>query len=79
VPHLSSTFAVLRPDQSAALVDVSPAVYEELDRRFDGFRGHTLVSSYRFESDWASWEMHPAAPAKMLFVTPGQGTQHKPA
>jgi mannose-6-phosphate isomerase-like protein (cupin superfamily) len=60
MPDLTSTFVVLQPDQSAALVEVSPAVYEELDRRFDGFKGRTLVSSYRFDSDWPTWEMHPA-------------------
>ena len=47
MPELTSTFAVLKPDQSVTPVDVSPTIYEELDRRFDGFRGHTLVSSHR--------------------------------
>jgi uncharacterized cupin superfamily protein len=51
---------VLQPDQSATLVKVSPEVYEELDRRFDGFKGRTLVSSYSFDSDWPTWERHPA-------------------
>jgi mannose-6-phosphate isomerase-like protein (cupin superfamily) len=125
MPDLASTFVVLQPDQSAALVEVSPTVYEELDRRFDGFKGCTLVSSYRFDSDWAAWEMHPAGdeivcllsgevemvlqrggtqevarltdagsfvvvpkgtwhtartrvPTTILFVTPGQDTQHRP-
>jgi hypothetical protein len=59
MPDLASTFAVLKPDQSVTLVEVSPTIYEELDRRFDGFRGHTLVSSHRFDSDWQVWEMHP--------------------
>jgi mannose-6-phosphate isomerase-like protein (cupin superfamily) len=60
MPDLATTFVVLQPDQSATLVKVSPDVYEELDRRFDGFRGRTLVSSYSFDSDWPTWEMHPA-------------------
>jgi mannose-6-phosphate isomerase-like protein (cupin superfamily) len=60
VPDLASTFVVLQPDQSATLVKVSPEVYEELDRRFDGFKGRTLVSSYSFDSDWPTWERHPA-------------------
>jgi mannose-6-phosphate isomerase-like protein (cupin superfamily) len=124
--NLGSTFVVLRPDQSAALVEVSPKVYEELDRQFQGFKGHVLVSSYSFDADWSSWERHPAGdevvcllsgeaelvlerggreertrlrepgsyvlvpkgtwhtartrvPTRMLFVTPGQGTEHKPA
>lgn len=123
---LQSTFVVLKPDQAAALVEVTPSVYEELDRNFDGFRGHTLVSIYSFERDWPTWEMHPAGdevvcllsgeadmvlelgggqsvtrlrqpgayvlvpkgtwhtartqvPTRMLFVTPGEGTQNRPA
>ena len=125
MPELASTFVVLGPDQSATLVKVTPGVYEELNRRFDGFRAHTLVSSYTFDSDWPNWEMHPAGDevvcllsgdvemvlqrggneevtrlqepgsyvvipkgtwhtarmqvrTQMLFVTPGQDTQHRP-
>ena len=122
---LSSTFVVIEPDQSALPVEVTPTLYEELNARFDGFRGRFLVSSFSFDSDWSSWEMHPAGdeivylvsggvelilehdgaqnsislskpgayaivpkgtwhraktslPTNMLFVTPGQGTTHKP-
>jgi mannose-6-phosphate isomerase-like protein (cupin superfamily) len=60
MPDLASTFVVLQPDQSAALVKNTPTVYEELDRRFDGFKGRTLVSSHSFDADWSTWEMHPA-------------------
>lgn len=123
---LRSTFAVLKPDQSADLVTVMPSVFQELDRRYAGFRGHVLVSLFSFEADWPSWERHPAGdelvclisgevtmvlerdgvedkaelrnpgefvlipkgtwhtartrvPTTMLFVTPGEGTQNKPA
>ena len=119
---LDSTFVVMQPDHSAVPIAVTPTLYEELDRRFEGFRGRLLVSCYRFESDWDTWEMHPAGdeivcllsgraafefegrgvvaelgepgafvvvprgtwhtartrvPTTMLFVTPGEGTQHK--
>jgi mannose-6-phosphate isomerase-like protein (cupin superfamily) len=122
---LLSTFAVLHPDHSATLVDVTPAIYEELDERFDGFRGRLLVSCFGFDSDWPAWERHPAGDeivcllsgdvkmvldrdgaeevihlrdtgsyvvvpkgtwhtartsvaTRMLFVTPGEGTQNRP-
>jgi mannose-6-phosphate isomerase-like protein (cupin superfamily) len=122
---LESTFAVLGPGASAVPVAVTPTIYEELDRRFDGFRGHHLVSIYTFTSDWPTWEMHPAGDevvclldgearmvfdrggaeetvtlskagsyvivpkatwhtaqvsksARMLFITPGEGTQNRP-
>ena len=120
--NLSSTFVVLNPDLSALPVAVTPTIYEALDRRFQGFKGRVLVSCYSFDSDWETWEMHPAGdevvcllsgrvsfefegrghvaelaqpgeflivprgtwhtahtrvPTTMLFVTPGEGTQHK--
>ena len=122
---LASTFVVLQPNQRVTLIDNSPGVFEELDRRFGGFKGHVLVSSFAFDSDWPSWERHPAGdelvcllsgevelvleledrhevarlkaagefvlvprntwhtartsvPTKMLFVTPGEGTENKP-
>ena len=122
---LSSTFVVLQPDQATAQVDVTPTVFEDLDRRFAGFKAHVLMSSFSFEADWPTWEMHPAGdevvcllsgdvrmvlareggeevahlskpgeyivvpkgtwhtartsvPTKMLFLTPGEGTQNRP-
>lgn len=57
--NLASTFVVVGPDQSATPMPVTPAIYEELDRRFGGFRGCALVAMHRFESDWPTWEIHP--------------------
>ena len=57
---LASTFVVMGPDHSATPVAVTPAIFEELDRRFDRFQGHLLVSSFAFDKDWSTWEMHPA-------------------
>jgi mannose-6-phosphate isomerase-like protein (cupin superfamily) len=58
--NLESTFVVLHPDHSATTVPVTPAVFEEIDRRFDGFKHRVLVSCYSFDSDWSTWERHPA-------------------
>ena len=59
MPDLNSTFVVLHPDQSVECVAVTPTVYEELDRRFDGFKGRSLVATYAFTGDWQGWEVHP--------------------
>jgi mannose-6-phosphate isomerase-like protein (cupin superfamily) len=58
--NLSSTFVVLQPDQSAVPVAVTPTLWQELDQRFESFKGRVLVSCFRFDSDWETWEMHPA-------------------
>ena len=121
--NLASTFVVLEPDHSATPVEFTPGLFEELGRRFDGFKGRILVACFSFDTDWAVWERHPAgdeivcllsgrvrfvfegdSPAvelqepgsfaivpkgtwhtaktsvltKMLFVTPGEGTEHRP-
>jgi quercetin dioxygenase-like cupin family protein len=121
--NLDSTFVVLHPDQSATAIEFTPTLFEELGRRFEGFKGRVLVSGFSFDSDWPVWERHPAGdeivcllsgrarlvlegaaavvelkdagaftivpkgiwhtaqtsvPTKMLFVTPGAGTEHKP-
>lgn len=121
---LTSTFVVVEPHHAVVPVAVTPTIFEELDKRFDHFRGRLLVSAFSFDSDWPTWEIHPAGdeivcllsgdvtmvldgngvetlthldrpggfvivpkgtwhtartsvPTKMLFVTPGEGTENK--
>ena len=57
---LLSTFVVIEANQSAIPVAVTPAIFEELDARFDKFKGRWLVSSFTFDTNWSTWEMHPA-------------------
>ena len=57
---LLTTYVVIGPDQGATGVDVTPTIWEDLDRRFDNFKGHLLVAKFDFEADWPSWEIHPA-------------------
>lgn len=123
---LTDTFAVLTPRMDVATVPVTPTVYQELNARFDGFRGHAMVAVHAFDADWGNWERHPHGdeivvllsgaadmvlrrdageevvplrepescvviprntwhtarvrePARMLFVTPGEGTEHADA
>jgi len=58
--EIAKTFAVLRPDLTVSPVDVTPGIYEQLDRDFDNFKGHVLVSTHAFREDWPTWERHPA-------------------
>lgn len=78
--NLFDTYVVIGPDQSAVPVDVTPTVFEELDRRFDNFKGRQLVSSLNFDRDWPTWEIHPhgdevvmllSGAARMVLDEPG--------
>jgi uncharacterized cupin superfamily protein len=66
---LDETFAVLKPDLSIETVAVTPAVYAELDARFEHFKSHVLISSYEFDSDWGVWEMHPAGDEIVMLLS----------
>lgn len=70
---LAATFVVLQPDQRAALAENVPGVFEELDRRFAGFKGHVLISAFSFDADWTSWERHPAGD-ELVCLLSGQVT-----
>ncbi len=57
--NIESTFVVINPKLQAECVAVTDTLFSELDQRYDHFKGHMLVSSYSFEDDWATWEVHP--------------------
>lgn len=68
--ELSRTFVVLDPGLAATPMAVGPALYQELDARFSGFRQCLLVSEYVFDRDWPTWEMHPAGD-EILYLLEG--------
>jgi len=121
---IESTFVVVNKDLSAETVAVNDNLWAEIDQRFGDFAGCSLISSFSFEHDWPTWEVHPHGdefvcllsgdaemtlalpdgdkivhltepgsfiivpvgtwhtakvnvPTKMLFVTPGQGTENR--
>ncbi len=60
-PKLGEHFVVLKPDLGAESIEVTDdGIYAELDERYDGFKGASLVATHYFDSDWPTWEMHPA-------------------
>ena len=67
--YLPKSFAVLKPDQSVETVAVGPALYQELDRDFSGFKSHALVSVHEFSADWPSWERHPAGDEIVILLS----------
>ncbi len=56
----ASNFVVLDDKFSANVVPVTPELYKNLDEEYKDFAGHLLVSSYTFDADWPTWEVHPA-------------------
>ena len=66
---LASTFVVVEPDHAAIPVVVAPTIFEELDKRFDHFKGRILISSFSFDSDWSTWEIHPAGDEIVCLLT----------
>lgn len=56
---IGSTFVVVDKDLSAQTVTVTDNIWAEIDQRFGDFRGSSLISSFSFDADWPTWEVHP--------------------
>jgi hypothetical protein len=53
------TYVHLPDGPTATLLEVTPDFWEKLGTRRDLSAGR-LISAYRFDADWTSWERHPA-------------------
>ncbi len=67
--HLASNFVVLDGAFNADVVNVTPDLYAYLDKEYKGFAGHLLIASHRFDSDWPTWEVHPAGDEFVILVS----------
>ena len=59
VKDIASTFVVVDRQLAADTVDVTDNLWAEIDERFGDFAGRTLISSFSFDEDWPTWEVHP--------------------
>lgn len=122
--NIADEFVVISPEKNVSLETFTPTLFLELDEKYNGFKGHELVSSFEFTADWPTWEKHPAGdeivillsgaatfildlddghqsvaletpgsyvvvprgiwhtartnqPTRMLFITPGEGTENR--
>ena len=66
--RLASNFVILTDELRADTVEVTPDLYERLDRDYKGFAGHLLVASHSFDEDWPTWEVHPAGDEFVILV-----------
>ena len=67
--NLNSTPVVTGPDGRATPRPMTPDFYAALDRDFDNFAGHTLVSMHSFAESWGMWEMHPKGDEIVTLIT----------
>lgn len=67
--RLASNFVVLDDRFRANVVEVTPALYERLDEDYKDFAGRLLISSYAFDEDWRTWEVHPAGDEFVILVS----------
>ena len=73
--RLASNFVVLDDEFKANVVALTPDIHKRIDEEFKDFAGHLLISSYAFDEDWPTWEVHPAGDEFVILVagdaTPG--------
>ena len=59
IHHFDNSMTVLDTSLAMTPLEITPTVYQELDQKFAGFSGCTLVARHSFDADWPTWEMHP--------------------
>ncbi len=69
MPTVYDHFAVLKPDLLLDQLKVSPEIYQTLDTRYNGFGSHTLIAAHEFDSDWPTWEIHPAGDEMAILLS----------
>lgn len=67
--RLASNFVVLKDGFHADTVAVTDDLYQRLDEEYKDFAGHLLISSYAFDADWPTWEVHPAGDEFVILVS----------
>ncbi len=67
--HIASDFVVMTDRLEAQTVPVDDELFAKLDEIYGSFAGHTLISCHRFESDWPTWEVHPAGDEIVLLMS----------
>ena len=67
--RLASNFVILSDKFKADTVEVTQDLYERLDEEYKECAGHLLISSYAFDADWPTWEVHPAGDEFVILVS----------
>lgn len=67
--NIADDFVVISPEKAASLEAFTPTLFQELDERYNGFKGHELVSSFEFDADWSTWEKHPEGDEVVMLLS----------
>ncbi len=67
--RLASNFVVLNDKFQANTIEVTQDLYRRFDEEYKEFAGHLLISSYAFDDDWPTWEVHPAGDEFVILVS----------
>ncbi len=57
---LSENVVIVDAGFNAESVRVTETLWSDIDERYGNFAGNSLISSFTFEGDWPTWEVHPA-------------------
>ncbi|MCP5130321.1 MAG: cupin [Pseudomonadales bacterium] len=69
-PHsLDKEFVVVSPEKHATIERFDSTLYERLDRDYNGFKGHDLISCHEFDQDWSAWEIHPNGDETVILLS----------
>lgn len=66
--RIGETFVHLADDGDATPLPVGDGFFQDLVSGRLGVEGGRLVSCFRFEEDWDSWERHPAGDELVLLL-----------
>ena len=57
---LAEHFVVVDREFESSTVAVTESLWSEIDEKYGDFAGRSLISCFAFDSDWPTWEIHPA-------------------
>lgn len=53
----------------AQVLRVTETMWSEIDEKYGDFAGRSLISSFTFEGDWPTWEVHPAGDEFVVLIS----------
>tara|TARA_R110000751_G_scaffold55346_3_gene118793 strand:- start:126218 stop:126661 length:444 start_codon:yes stop_codon:yes gene_type:complete len=69
IRNIANEFVVVDPDKKATVEPVDPMLYQRIEKNYEGFKSHELISSYEFSCDWNTWEIHPHGDEIVLLLS----------